>query len=637
MKKFFASAVAFLVCCAISVTAFAAPYYNYSFHRGFVTAEPQAYTPYKVIDSVTMGLFDGTNGTKLNKPEDMASSTVNGDIAIADTGNNRIVILNVKYEQKQILCQPTVITETKPVLDENGEHMLDENGNKMYQAVVTDLTGFLLNGVRYKVNAPEGVTFDSHGRLYVCDTGNGRIFRFVLDENGKYQCDKLFNKPKGLDELLSSEGDGTEGLIPEDGSTPAPETTGEETPEDTPEDTPEETPEEGEEGSDQGGDGEQGDNSTDNNTDSDQPQTDNATTNNQYKPIKVAISDSGTMYVVSKGNHKGLIELSSDGAFTKFTGATKVKQTLSQLLNRILTDDQKKGTTLNLSTEYSNICLDADGMIYGTINSIEGSDLHSHFSSKSEIGAAIKRISPIGDDILKRNDVYPPSGDLGYDITRENFSAMVDIAVASDGIYHALDNNKGRIFTYNVEGELLFIFGAKGNVNGAFTDPVAINLFTFAAVEDGIIAEDDPDADTYKQMIIAVLDSSTGQITIFKPTEYGKLIRSATMSQQTRQYDRAIEQWNEVLDQASNSRLAFNGLGRIQYVRGEYEDACDNFMKAYNNAEYAEAFAKLRNQKLEVAMPWIMTVIVIIVIAFVVKAIVTKLRHFIKTGGRSDE
>ena len=99
MKKFFASAVAFLVCCAISVTAFAAPYYNYSFHRGFVTAEPQAYTPYKVIDSVTMGLFDGVSGTKLNKPEDMAASTINGDIAIADTGNNRIVILNVKYGQ----------------------------------------------------------------------------------------------------------------------------------------------------------------------------------------------------------------------------------------------------------------------------------------------------------------------------------------------------------------------------------------------------------------------------------------------------------------------------------------------------------------------------------------------------------
>ena len=89
--------------------------------------------------------------------------------------------------------------------------------------------------------------------------------------------------------------------------------------------------------------------------------------------------------------------------------------------------------------------------------------------------------------------------------------------------------------------------------------------------------------------------------------------------------------------QASNSRLAFNGLGRIQYVRGEYEAACENFMKAYNNGEYAEAFAKLRNQKLEIAMPWIMTVVVVLVVAFIVKAIVKKLRIFIKTGGRSDE
>ena len=60
-------------------------------------------------------------------------------------------------------------------------------------------------------------------------------------------------------------------------------------------------------------------------------------------------------------------------------------------------------------------------------------------------------------------------------------------------------------------------------------------------------------------------------------------------------------------------------------------------MKAYNNAEYAEAFAKLRNEKLEIAMPWIMTVILVLVVLFVVKAVVTKLRHFIKTGGKTDE
>ena len=223
------------------------------------------------------------------------------------------------------------------------------------------------------------------------------------------------------------------------------------------------------------------------------------------------------MYVVSKGNHKGLIELSSDGSFTKFTGATKVKQTLSNLLRRILSDAEKEGLTLNLSTEYSNVTLDGDGMIFGTINALEAQDLWNHFNSGSELGAPIKRIAPTGSDILKRNDDYPPSGDASYSaLERKQFSSMVDIAVASDGIYSALDNNKGRIFTYNNEGELLFIFGAKGSSEGASTTPVAINLLPFAAVEDGIVTADDPEAATYTQMIMAVLDSTTAQITRFQ-------------------------------------------------------------------------------------------------------------------------
>ena len=208
--------------------------------------------------------------------------------------------------------------------------------------------------------------------------------------------------------------------------------------------------------------------------------------------------------------------------------------------------------------------------------------------------------------------------------------------MASDGIYSALDNNKGRIFTYNNEGELLFIFGAKGSSEGAFTTPVAINLLPFAAVEDGIVTADDPEAETYTQMIMAVLDSTTAQITLFKPTEYGKLIRSATMCQQNRQYDEAVEKWNKVLDQASNSRLAYKGIGRIQYVRGQYEEACKSFERAYDQSEYGTAYAKLRNERMETAMPWVMTALVVLVVFFLGKALFNKIRRFIKTGGKSN-
>lgn len=580
-----------------AVTAFAAPYQNYNYHKGLVSTEPQAYVPYKVIDAVSMGVQTNMDDGFKN-PEDMDTSAVNGDMAIADTGNSRVVIIDKSYKLKQYISNKTVKTVQEPVLDEEGNPVLDENGQPTYTETTVETTGFEFNGKNYTLSSPSGVTFAKDGSLYICDTGNARIIRFEADENGQYVCVRIFEKPAGLDELLAS--DDNSGSISAD-TTAAPEE------------------DDGFDDSEGGGTGENKDNDS------------------QYKPLKVAIADGGNMYVVSKGNHKGLIELSSDGSFTKFTGATKVKQTLSNLLRRILSDAQKEGLTLNLSTEYSNVTLDGDGMIFGTINALEAQDLWNHFISGSELGAPIKRIAPTGSDILKRNDDYPPSGDASYSaLERKQFSSMVDIAVASDGIYSALDNNKGRIFTYNNEGELLFIFGAKGSSEGAFTTPVAINLLPFAAVEDGIVTADDPEAETYKQMIMAVLDSTTAQITLFKPTEYGKLIRSATMCQQNRQYDEAVEKWNKVLDQASNSRLAYKGIGRIQYVRGQYEEACKSFEHAYDQSEYGTAYAKLRNERMETAMPWVMTALVVLVVFFLGKALFNKIRRFIKTGGKSN-
>lgn len=580
-----------------AVTAFAAPYQNYNYHKGLVSTEPQAYVPYKVIDAVSMGVQTNMDDGFKN-PEDMDTSAVNGDMAIADTGNSRVVIIDKSYKLKQYISNKTVKTVQEPVLDEEGNPVLDENGQPTYTETTVETTGFEFNGKNYTLSSPSGVTFAKDGSLYICDTGNARIIRFEADENGQYVCVRIFEKPAGLDELLAS--DDNSGSISAD-TTASPEE------------------DDGSDDSEGGGTGENKDNDS------------------QYKPLKVAIADGGNMYVVSKGNHKGLIELSSDGSFTKFTGATKVKQTLSNLLRRILSDAQKEGLTLNLSTEYSNVTLDGDGMIFGTINALEAQDLWNHFISGSELGAPIKRIAPTGSDILKRNDDYPPSGDASYSaLERKQFSSMVDIAVASDGIYSALDNNKGRIFTYNNEGELLFIFGAKGSSEGAFTTPVAINLLPFAAVEDGIVTADDPEAETYKQMIMAVLDSTTAQITLFKPTEYGKLIRSATMCQQNRQYDEAVEKWNKVLDQASNSRLAYKGIGRIQYVRGQYEEACKSFERAYDQSEYGTAYAKLRNERMETAMPWVMTALVVLVVFFLGKALFNKIRRFIKTGGKSN-
>ncbi len=89
---------------------------------------------------------EGTEEGKLRAPMGLAVSPINGDIAVADSVNNRIQIFG-----------------------ENGKY-IDQFG--------VEGTG---NG---QFNAPAGVAFDSKGNVWVADTGNNRIQE--LTEAGKF-------------------------------------------------------------------------------------------------------------------------------------------------------------------------------------------------------------------------------------------------------------------------------------------------------------------------------------------------------------------------------------------------------------------------------------------------------------------
>ena len=142
MKKIIAFLLLFTVFFAIyDVAVFAAvPYRGYIYTvRWGGTASPNAYIPLKILYGQEMGT------TNLNSPGDLAVR--NNTIYIADTGNNRIVILDKNYQ------------------------------------FIREITSFIdADGSRSYFNSPEGLFVTPNYEIFICDTENSRIV--VLDNYG---------------------------------------------------------------------------------------------------------------------------------------------------------------------------------------------------------------------------------------------------------------------------------------------------------------------------------------------------------------------------------------------------------------------------------------------------------------------
>ncbi len=608
MMKFKKSAclvLAVILSLMFTVTAFAAPYQNYTITEGGVYPDPQAYTPDQVINSGYIGV-ENLDGKAFSNPQDLTQFDAKGYILVSDTGNNRVVVLD-----------------------------------KDIRTVKQIITGFTRNGVEETFNTPNGLFVHEEGKyLYVCDTENKRIVRYSFDEAlDQFVFDRTFDDPD-LAQYFKNAADGTT-TTTQPTATPAPIA----------------TPAVDGEGEGDGEDVTDQDQTDDGVVDDSEVEIDNSGTQDSvssstditYRPLKVVVDSAMRMFVVSKNCYRGLVELSDDGEFTKFFGATKTKQTLSALLTRLFTETAMDKLQQNLSTEYSNVTIDNQGFVYGTISQLKIAELTGHFAQATEIGAALRKLNAAGSDVLKRTGIVPPSGDAGDGVNRSTYSFICDVTVSENGLTSILDSQKGRVFTYTSTGELLYVFGALGKIKttvgednaslrgdqvgyteGTNLNPVAIELLT--------------DDET-----ILILDSSGAQITTYKPTEYGLILREAVNSHEERRYDDAVEAWNKILGMSSNSALAYKGVGRVYYLwaaetevvdndtteqREKFLESADYFMKGYSQEDYGKAFYKYRDLVLEKAMPYIMWAIIIITVVTLVTGWTKKFKKFVETGGR---
>lgn len=440
--------------------------YNYNFYEDIVYT-PAAYIPSSSI-SLTQMVYEGESLGALTNPKDICK-TQEGEIVIADTGNNRIIILDKKMKN-----------------------------------VIKVIKNFDNNGLEDSFSSPSGVSVSIKNELYVADTFNNRILVFDKD----YKLVRIIRDPSS--EVLE------EGYV--------------------------------------------------------------------FSPLRVSVDYADRIYCIAQNMFEGIMVFENTGEFIGFIGTINVKISLwERFWKRIATKEERANQRLFIPTEFTGIDIDDNGFVYA--------------SNIDESGKqAIRRLNPSGQDVIKRGKNENLGGDLSIDGFAEYAgpSQIIDVVYRQNGIYSLLDRKRGRIFTYDHEGNLLYIFGGLGSQQGTFITPVAIEN-----IGDTII----------------VLDSYRGEILTFTETLYGRLINEAVALRYGGDETQAVELWKEVLKLDENNELAYLGIGKAYLSSEENEKAMDYFKKGMSNDYYSIAFRRHRNEILKNNMSYILTGGLLIIVA----------------------
>lgn len=333
-----------------------------------------------------------------------------------------------------------------------------------------------------------------------------------------------------------------------------------------------------------------------------EPRSDVFPENSIYKPIALAVDAAGRMYIVSSTTYMGVISIAPDGEFQGFIGAQQVNISAIDILwRRIQTKEQRETSTQYVSTEFNNITIDEDGFIYVTTSSIDEAAQQAAIRSKDAGNAPVKKLNTAGSDILKRNGFFAPGGEVSVMNTGASNndiggpSKIIDVALGPQGTWSIIDEKRQKIYTYDEEGKLLFIFGDSGMQTG--------NLSSIQAI-------------AYKGNDILVLDKTANNVTVYKRTEYGDLLLTAIQHNRERQYDLSQEDWTNILQRNSNFDEAYIGIGKALYRSGEYEEAMEYYKSAYDTENYSAAFAMWRQDWVKKYVMVVIVVIVVVIIAY---------------------
>lgn len=314
-----------------------------------------------------------------------------------------------------------------------------------------------------------------------------------------------------------------------------------------------------------------------------------------FTPSKVSADKEGNVYLIATSVNTGALRYDRNGEFKGFFGANRVEQTAEVIARKVwrifASEEQLEAMTSTVPTEFHNFDMDQDGFIFTVTESANAST------------DAVKKLNPAGYNIWNnaKGNTYE-FGDFawGYDESVAKKTQLTDVVVGENDVFNLLDYETGRVFQYDKNANLLFIFGTRSTPSeqeGSFTAPNAVETLG-------------------KE--IYVLDGIKNDVTVFVETVFGKYVHKASILNVEGKYTEAKPIWEEVIRRDGGYTMAHIALGKAALNEGEYKKAMEYFETAYDQENYDKAYEYYRDEILRANFE----VIVICLLIFVVLIIV---------------
>ena len=273
-----------------------------------------------------------------------------------------------------------------------------------------------------------------------------------------------------------------------------------------------------------------------------------------YRPMKIAVDSNYTMYIVSRGSSNGILLVNSENRFLNFFAPNASTGTFVDLLKTYLYGENDKVIlTKRIAPAPENVMLDDSGYIYTVTKTLVQNNIGDTIK-KGKIGG----LNFYNDEMIASSDV-------------------LDSWSSSHKTVYAL-TSAGWIYEYDIEGNLLFIFGGK------IGSDEQLGLFQTASA----IAVGNNDE-------LYVVDNTAGSIQVFRKTEFTNNVHKALELYMSGKYEESKGLWEEVLRYNSMFDLAHKGIGMAYYLERNYTGAMEKFKIAYAQEQYSEAFWEARN------------------------------------------